>query len=126
MRRTLRLARYWFSVMRRRPWLKTLFEHTFPRLFGEKKSHANKLVNTHTPHANSFVIGTAVINTHTQTCNKLTHTHVPPREQLMMMMMMSFICSCRKKKGAELHIHLQQGTYHKRLFRGPITNDMKK
>jgi hypothetical protein len=50
MRRTLRLARYWFSVMRRRPWLKTLFEHTFPRLFGEKKSHANKLCkHTYTP-----------------------------------------------------------------------------
>jgi hypothetical protein len=44
-----------------------------------------------------------------------------------MMMMMSFICSCRnKKKGAELHIYLEEGTYHKRLFRGPNTNDMKK
>ncbi len=42
-------------------------------------------------------------------------------------MMMSFICSCRIKKiGAKLHIYLQEGTYHKRLFRGPSTNDMKK
>jgi hypothetical protein len=32
---------------------------------------------------------------------------------------MSFICSCRNKKiGAELHIYLEEGTYHKRLFRG--------
>jgi hypothetical protein len=28
--------------------------------------------------------------------------------------------------GAELHIYLEEGTYHKRLFRGPNTNDMKK
>jgi hypothetical protein len=42
------------------------------------------------------------------------------------MMMMYFICSCRNKLGAELHIYLEQGTYHKRLFRGPSTNDMKK
>jgi hypothetical protein len=41
-------------------------------------------------------------------------------------MMMSFICSCRNKIGAELHIYLEEGTYHKRLFRGPSTNDMKK
>jgi hypothetical protein len=28
-------------------------------------------------------------------------------------MMMSFICSCRNKKiGAELHIYLEEGTYH--------------
>jgi len=47
------------------------------------------------------------------------------------------VCSCREKKGAELHIYLEEGTYHKRLyleegtchkrlFRGPSTNDMKK
>jgi hypothetical protein len=42
-----------------------------------------------------------------------------------MVMMMPFICSCRNKIGAELHIYLEEGTYHKRLFRGPITNDMK-
>jgi hypothetical protein len=24
------------------------------------------------------------------------------------------------------HIYLEEGTYHKRLFRGPNTNDMKK
>jgi hypothetical protein len=41
------------------------------------------------------------------------------------MIMMSFICSCRNKIGAELHIYLEEGTYHKRLFRGPSTNDMK-
>ena len=28
--------------------------------------------------------------------------------------------------GRELHIYLEEGTYHKRLFRGPSTNDMKK
>jgi hypothetical protein len=45
----------------------------------------------------------------------------------VLMMMMSFICSCRnKKKGAELHIYLEEGTYHTRLFRGPSTNGMKK
>ena len=32
----------------------------------------------------------------------------------------------KQKRGAELHIYLEQGTYHKRLFRGPNTNDMKK
>ena len=31
----------------------------------------------------------------------------------------------QQKRGAELHIH-EEGTYHKRLFRGPNTNDMKK
>ena len=36
------------------------------------------------------------------------------------------ICSCRNKIGAELHIYLEEGSYHKRLFRGPSTNDMKK
>jgi hypothetical protein len=43
-----------------------------------------------------------------------------------MMMMMSFNCSCRNKLGAELHIYLEEGTYHKKLFRGPSTDDMKK
>jgi len=32
----------------------------------------------------------------------------------------------KQKIGAELHIYLEVGTYHKRLFRGPNTNDMKK
>ena len=32
----------------------------------------------------------------------------------------------KQKRGAELHIYLEEGTYHKRLFRGPDTNDMKK
>jgi hypothetical protein len=41
-------------------------------------------------------------------------------------MMMSFICSCRTKVGAELHMSLEEGAYHKRLFGGPITNDTKK
>jgi hypothetical protein len=31
----------------------------------------------------------------------------------------------KQKIGAELHIHLEEGTYHKRLFGGPNTNDMK-
>ncbi len=47
-------------------------------------------------------------------------------ECVVMMVMMSFIYSCRNKIGAELHIYLEEGTYHKRLFRGPSTNDMKK
>ena len=37
-----------------------------------------------------------------------------------------FYCSCRNKIGAELHTYLEEGTYRKRLFRGPSTNDMKK
>jgi predicted permease len=32
----------------------------------------------------------------------------------------------KQKIGAELHVYLEEGTYHKRLFRGPNTNDMKK
>jgi hypothetical protein len=32
----------------------------------------------------------------------------------------------KQKIGAELHIYLEESTYHKRLFRGPNTNDMKK
>jgi hypothetical protein len=32
----------------------------------------------------------------------------------------------KQKIGAELHVYLEEGTYHKRLFRGPSTNDMKK
>ncbi len=32
----------------------------------------------------------------------------------------------KQKRGAQLHIYLEEGTYHKRLFRGPNTNDMKK
>ena len=32
----------------------------------------------------------------------------------------------KQKIGAKLHIYLKEGTYHKRLFRGPITNDMNK
>ncbi len=32
----------------------------------------------------------------------------------------------KQKRGAELHIYLEEGTYHKRLFRETNTNDMKK
>jgi hypothetical protein len=32
----------------------------------------------------------------------------------------------KQKRGAELLIYLEEGAYHKRLFRGPNTNDMKK
>ncbi len=32
----------------------------------------------------------------------------------------------KQKIGAELHTYLEEGTYLKRLFRGPSTNDMKK
>ena len=31
----------------------------------------------------------------------------------------------KQKIGAELHVYLEEGTYHKRLFRGTNTNDMK-
>jgi hypothetical protein len=31
----------------------------------------------------------------------------------------------KQKIGAELHIYLEEGTYHKMLFRGPNTNDVK-
>ena len=30
-----------------------------------------------------------------------------------------------QKIGAELHMYLEEGTYHVRLFKGPNTNDMK-
>ena len=32
----------------------------------------------------------------------------------------------KQKTEVELHIYLEEGTYHKRVFRGPNTNDMKK
>ena len=32
----------------------------------------------------------------------------------------------KQKIGAKLHIYLEEGTYHKRLFRGSNTHDMKK
>jgi hypothetical protein len=32
----------------------------------------------------------------------------------------------KQKIGAELHINLEEDMYHKRLFRGHSTNDMKK
>ena len=32
----------------------------------------------------------------------------------------------KQKIGDKVHIYLEEGTYHKRLFRGPNTNDMKK
>ena len=35
-----------------------------------------------------------------------------------LMMMISFICSCRNIIGAELHLYLEEGTCHKRLFEG--------
>jgi len=44
---------------------------------------------------------------------------------LVMKMSSKFICSCKNKIGPELHISLEEGTYHKRLFRGPNTNDKK-
>jgi hypothetical protein len=52
----------------------------------------------------------------------MSHLVVQCAEKFLtcMMMMMSFVCSCRNKIGAELHIHLEEVTYHKRLFRGPI------
>jgi len=32
----------------------------------------------------------------------------------------------KQKIGTDLHLYLEEGMYHKRLFRGPSTNDMKK
>ncbi len=32
----------------------------------------------------------------------------------------------KQKRGSDLHIYLEEGPYHKRMFRGPNTNDMKK
>ena len=32
----------------------------------------------------------------------------------------------KQKIGAKLHIYLSEGTYHKRLLRGPSINDMNK
>ncbi len=46
-------------------------------------------------------------------------------DHTFVMMIMSLFVQ-KQKIGAELHIYLPQGTYHKRLFRGPNTNDMKK
>ncbi len=37
-----------------------------------------------------------------------------------------FYLFLQKQIGAELQIYLEEGTYHKRLFRGPSTNDLKK
>jgi hypothetical protein len=37
-----------------------------------------------------------------------------------------FYLFLQKQIGAELHIYLEEGTYHERLFGGPSTNDMKK
>jgi hypothetical protein len=52
--------------------------------------------------------------------------HRPPVSHIVVGSEASFICSCRKKIGAELHVYLEEGTYHKRLFRGLNTDDMKK
>jgi len=43
----------------------------------------------------------------------------------MRMMMMSFISPCRNKRGAELYIYLEEGTYYKRLFRSVYANARK-
>jgi hypothetical protein len=39
--------------------------------------------------------------------------------------MMFLFVLAEPKIGAELHKYLEEGTYHKRLFRGPSTNGMK-
>jgi hypothetical protein len=44
---------------------------------------------------------------------------------LHMTMMMSFICSCRNKNQPK-DIYPKGISHHTRLFRGPISNDMKK
>ena len=53
-------------------------------------------------------------------------SHSRARKNTHMVMLVSLICPYRNKIGAELHIYLEEGTYHKRLFRGTSTNDTKK
>ena len=67
--------------------------------------------------------------------NDLTYTSENPhadgnpapgaRPMMMMMMMMSFICSCRNKNQPK-DIYPKGTSHHTSLFRGPITNGMKK
>jgi hypothetical protein len=47
-------------------------------------------------------------------------------QYLLMMMSLVYLFLQKQKIGAKFHIYLEEGTYHKRLFRGPSTNDMKK
>jgi hypothetical protein len=59
------------------------------------------------------------------TCQPILSRHYASMTQDGRQLVMSLICSCRNKIGAELHIFLEEGTYHKRLFRGPRTYDIK-
>jgi hypothetical protein len=58
------------------------------------------------------------------TSPKDSHSLCTPGPQRNARLTPSLICSCRNKIGAELNIYLEEGTYHKRLFRGPDTNDI--
>jgi hypothetical protein len=65
----------------------------------------------------------------TQAAAPRPEDEVSPLKDFRKVMMMSFklfIWSCRNQIGTELHVYLEKGTYHKRLFRGPSRNDMKK
>jgi hypothetical protein len=59
----------------------------------------------------------------TQAAAPRPEDEVSPLKDFRKVMMMSFklfIWSCRNQIGTELHVYLEKGTYHKRLFRGPI------
>jgi hypothetical protein len=62
------------------------------------------------PHSEGYIISTASLTT------LLTDFHDD----------VFYLFLQKQKIGAELHIYLEEGTYHKRLCRGPNTNDMKK
>jgi len=69
-------------------------------------------------------------NAHTHTheraaCARTHSTHyinsIPPYDDDVFYLFLQ-----KQKIEAKLHIYLLEGTYHKRLFRGPGTNDMRK